>query len=132
MLLIPLPLRILWAGPWSLLGLVFALLATTTGGGIRRREATLECWGGWTARLLGNMPLAGGASAMTLGHVILGQTIGVLDRAREHEMVHVRQYERWGPAFIPAYLACSLVLWFRGKDPYFDNPFEREAYGLVD
>jgi hypothetical protein len=74
----------------------------------------------------------GGATAMTLGHVILARDIFCRDSAREHELVHVRQYERWGPAFIPAYFACSLVLWLRGRHPYFDNPFEREAYGIAD
>ena len=45
-----------------------------------------------------------------------------------HEMVHVRQYERWGPAFGPAYLLCSFWLWLRRKDAYRDNPFERQAF----
>jgi hypothetical protein len=44
--------------------------------------------------------------------------------------VHVRQYERWGPLFVPAYLVSSLVLWLRGRDPYWDNPFEVEARRL--
>ena len=65
---------------------------------------------------------------MTLGHTILGSTAAALDISREHEMVHVRQYERWGPLFGPAYLLSSLVLWLRGKDAYRDNRFEREAY----
>ena len=41
-----------------------------------------------------------------------------------------RQCERWGPLFIPAYLLASLWILFnpRGRNPYFDNPFEREAY----
>jgi hypothetical protein len=43
--------------------------------------------------------------------------------------VHVRQYERWGPLFVPAYVLCSAVIWSRGGDAYRDNPFEREAYG---
>jgi hypothetical protein len=66
--------------------------------------------------------------AITLGHTILGQTDAALDIAREHELVHVRQYERWGPLMGPAYLACALVLWITGRRPYRDNPFEREAY----
>lgn len=72
------------------------------------------------------MPIA--ASAMTLGHVVLGRTPAALDISREHELVHVRQYELWGPLFVPAYLACSLWLWLRGGNAYFDNPFEKEAY----
>ena len=70
------------------------------------------------------------ASAMTLGHVILGRDALCLDRFREHEQAHVRQCEVWGIAFIPAYLACSLWEWShraQGRDFYRDNWFEREA-----
>ena len=66
--------------------------------------------------------------ALTLGHTILGRTAAALDLAHDHEMVHVRQYERWGPLFVPAYLGASLLLWLRGRDAYHDNPFERQAY----
>jgi hypothetical protein len=66
---------------------------------------------------------------MTLGHVIIGQDQYCLDSSRSHEHVHVRQYERWGPFMIPAYLAASLWLYWRGYDAYLDNPFEREAFG---
>ena len=66
---------------------------------------------------------------MTLGHVVLGADQPSLDRTRDHERVHVRQAERWGPAFIPAYLLASIIAWMRGLDPYLDNPFEREAFG---
>ncbi len=50
-----------------------------------------------------------------------------LDRTRAHERVHVRQYERWGPLFLPAYLAASLCAVARGRHAYFGNCFEREA-----
>lgn len=69
---------------------------------------------------------------MTLGHTVLGQTEAGLDLVRDHEQVHVRQYERWGPLFIPAYLLSSAWLWWTGKDPYRANPFEVEAYRLSD
>ena len=65
---------------------------------------------------------------MTLGHCVLGRTRADLVRSRRHELVHVAQYERWGPLFVPAYLLCSAWLWLRGRDPYLDNPFEVEAY----
>ena len=60
--------------------------------------------------------------------VVLGRSDCYLDACREHQMIHVRQYERWGVLFVPAYLFCSLALWFLGKRPYYDNPFEREAF----
>ena len=43
----------------------------------------------------------------------------------------MRQYERWGPLFGPAYLLSSLVQLARGRRPYWDNHFEREAYAKV-
>jgi hypothetical protein len=60
--------------------------------------------------------------------VILGRDQDCLNHSRDHEHVHVRQYERWGPLMLPAYLGSSFVLYLRGFDPYFDNPFEQEAY----
>ncbi len=122
------PLAIAWAAPASLLGLAAGLAGLSTGGRVRRSGRTLEFWGGAVTWLLRHGPYIRGALALTLGHVILGQTARELDRCREHELVHVRQYERWGPAFLPAYLGCSLVLWLRGRDHYLDNPFEAEAF----
>jgi hypothetical protein len=66
---------------------------------------------------------------MTLGHVVLGQTAEFLESTREHERVQVEQYERWAPLFLPAYGLASIYLWLKGRDPYRENPFEKEAYG---
>ena len=65
---------------------------------------------------------------MTLGHVVLGKDAEALEWSRSHERVHVRQCERWGPLFLPAYGVASLVALCRGRDAYRDNAFEREAY----
>lgn len=67
-------------------------------------------------------------AAITFGHVVWGCDQSCLDWSRNHERVHVRQYERWGPLFIPLYLAFSAIVAWRGLDPYRDNPFEREAF----
>ncbi len=120
-------LAILWASPWTGLGLSLGLLGLATGGHARRRGPIIEFYGGAVTWLLERC--MGKPGAMTLGHTVLGRSTVMLDFARPHEMVHVRQYERWGPLFVPAYLLCSLVLWLRRKDAYRDNPFEREAYG---
>lgn len=120
---------ILWASPWTLLGLLAGLLAISTGGTIQRTGKVLEFYGGVLCWALAKAPIVGGASAMTLGHVVIGRTLDDIERTRAHEAVHVAQYERWGLFFIPAYFACSIWLWIRGQNPYFDNPFEREAYG---
>jgi len=66
---------------------------------------------------------------MTLGHVVIARDQDLLDLTRNHERVHVRQCERWGPFFIPAYLIMSVVMKIRGLRAYEDNPFEREAFG---
>lgn len=119
----------LWAGPNTLLGLAAVLLARTTGGGWSVHSGVVEAHGGAVAAVLRRMPLVRGAAALTLGHVVLGQTPDLLDVTRAHERVHVRQYERWGPFFLPAYALASLYAALRGRDPYRDNPFERAAYG---
>ena len=53
----------------------------------------------------------------------------MLSSLRAHEQVHVRQYERWGLFFVPAYLVSSLWQLLRGRHIYRDNCFEREAFG---
>lgn len=69
-----------------------------------------------------------GAAALTLGHVVLGLDAASLEWTRSHERVHVRQYEAWGPLFLPAYVAFSMWARVRGRHFYFDNPFEMEAF----
>lgn len=122
--------RLIWASPNSAIGLLAGTLMILTGGRVRSRRGALEFFGGWPSRIFSRLP-NGPIAAMTLGHVILGQDDHCLERARDHEHVHVVQYERWGPFFLPAYLLCSLVLWLRGRDAYHENPFEAEAYRKV-
>src|SRR5436190_16894280 len=125
-------IRVLWALPWTTLGLLLGLAALATGGGGKRVGRVLEFHGGVVQQLLRRVPIAGGAAAMTLGHVVIARAKTDLDRSRRHELIHVAQYERWGPLFVPAYLACSAWLWLRGFDAYLDNPFEEEAYGIEE
>lgn len=122
-------LTYLWALPTTMLGLIFVPLAMLTRGGVRVVSGVIEVYGGWVEVFLRRCTLLpNGASAMTLGHVVLGRDETLLDLTRAHERVHVRQVERWGPLFIPAYLIASIVQWIRGKRAYDDNPFEREAF----
>jgi hypothetical protein len=122
-------IKYLWAFPATILGLVFVPLAWMGGGRVKIVRGAVEIHGGLATRFLrGGVPFFGSAAAMTLGHVILGCDQECLDQTRDHEHVHVRQYERWGPLMLPIYLTSSLVLYLRGRDPYLDNPFEREAY----
>ena len=119
-----------WAGPGSLVGLALCALARASGGVARRHEGTFEAHGGALGALMARV--SGGSRslrAVTLGHVILARDAASLEDFRAHERVHVRQWERWGLLFPPAYLASSLWAWLRGRDPYLANRFEREAWG---
>ncbi len=116
-----------WAAPYSLVGLFIGTVAMLFGARAQLREGALEFGGGRLGALLSRLPAPFSFSAITFGHVILGTDLAALAAARAHEQVHVRQYERWGPLFIPAYLLSSLVQLVRGRRPYLDNRFEREA-----
>jgi hypothetical protein len=123
----------IWAFPVTGCALPLVVLGIVTGGRAGIVRGVVEVNGGiigWFLRR--GMPWFGPAAAMTLGHVILGRNAECLDKSRNHEHVHVRQYERWGPLFIPAYLGASLWCWSQGFDAYLDNPFEREAYDADD
>ena len=61
---------------------------------------------------------------MTLGHVILARDAECLARSRDHEMVHVRQFEGWGPLFCRRTRCVAAWLRYRGFHPYLDHPFE--------
>lgn len=108
-----------------MVGLAALLLALLSGGRARRVAGVLEVHGGIAAWILRRV----GAAAMTLGHVVLAIDEAAHILSRSHERVHVRQCERWGPLFLPAYGLASLAAWLRGEHYYFGNRFEREAYG---
>jgi hypothetical protein len=124
-------LRALWAGPNSLLGLLLGAAVLACGGRLQRVHGTLE----FTYRqrpgdggpLMQRLPYR----AITLGHVIVAASQVEMNRHRGHERVHVRQYERWGPAFLPAYGLCGAWQWLRGRRAYLDNPFEVEARSIA-
>jgi hypothetical protein len=110
-------LRLVWAGPWSLLGLVLSL-------SFRRRRKSrrvlLAEGASWPRRLGWRY------RAITFGHVVL--SVDELDPDTfDHELVHVRQYETWGPLFIPVYLIESVWALLRRRHPYSDNRFEIAA-----
>ena len=121
-------LRYLWPAPYTAAGLLLAVLARLGGGRVHAHTGVLEAHGGLLEALLKRAPIAGGASAMTLGHVVIGRGADELARTRAHERVHVRQYERWGVCFVPAYFFACAVAAARGHYAYFDSRFEREAY----
>lgn len=121
-------LAVLWASPYTLFGLCVGLTGLVTRGRVRVRDRAIEFHGGAVKWFVARLPGGRFTMAITFGHTVLGQTEAALDIAHDHEMVHVRQYERWGPFMGPAYLLCCLVLWLLRRRPYHDNPFERQAY----
>lgn len=123
--------RYLWPLPWTMAGAIAALLALATGSRWQVRQGALEVHGGRLAAACDRLPPGRRFEAITLGHVILGLDQCCLDASRAHEQVHVRQYERWGPLFVPAYLIAGAWQWANGRNPYHDNPFERQAYALA-
>lgn len=127
------PLLYVWALPATLIGLLPLPLVWLQGGKVAIVDGIIEGQGGIVTRLLRRgLPWVGPGAAITFGHVVWGCDQYCLDKSRAHERVHVRQYERWGPLFIPLYLALSALAAWRGLDPYRDNPFEREAYGETE
>ena len=117
-----------WALPYTALGLALGMLVVLCGGRMEWHLGAAEFGGGPLGRLAARLPPPFSFSAITLGHVILGIDEQVLAAVRSHEQVHVRQYERWGLLFGPAYLLSSLLQFAQGRRPYLDNHFEREAY----
>ena len=119
-------IRIIWAAPVSAVGLLVIIVAAWRVQ-LQIVEGALEAHGPALAWLLGRAtPI--GASAMTLGHVIIARDQHALDLTRAHERVHVRQCELWGPLFVPAYLIASMIAVMRGRHFYFGNAFEIEAF----
>lgn len=117
--------RYAWAAPCTLLGLAFAALPWALGlaqaqvvDGVL--EIALRNASRFTRRCL---PF----NAITFGHCVLALDPGCLAPLRAHEHAHVRQYERWGAAFLLAYPLASLWQVLRGKRAYLDNPFEVQA-----
>ena len=124
-------LRYLWAAPYTLVGVMLGALLLLFGAKWRTQGGVLEFFGGRIGMALARLPRSLGFSAMTLGHVILAVDRSALAQLRRHEWVHVRQYEHWGPLFVPAYLLSSLMQLLRGRNPYRENHFERQAYAAA-
>lgn len=106
--------RYLWAAPASLLGL--ALSPFFDKRSVTRGVLLVE-GARWPGRLRWRY------RAITFGHVVL--SIDQLDPATlQHELVHVRQYERWGLFLLPAYAVASAWATLTGRHFYRDNRFE--------
>ena len=116
-----------WAAPATLLGLLVAAPALALGAMSRSERGVLEVFGGRLAAWLARLPGVRHFEAVTLGHIVLADSRAALDRQRRHERAHVRQFERWGALLFPMYLAAAVFEAIRGRHPYRDNLFERQA-----
>jgi len=94
----------------------------------RLATKVIEVGGGCLRTLISHLPSCARFAAITFGHVVIGIDHDVLHEVREHERIHVRQYERWGLLFFPLYVGSSVIQLLAGHNPYRDNVFEREAY----
>ena len=71
---------------------------------------------------------------------VRAQTLGRYVFAREsvpadmlvHECEHIRQWERFGPLYLPLYFGSSGIALLRGRRPYWDNHFEAAARASAD
>jgi hypothetical protein len=122
--------RYLWASPATVLGLLVSLPLFAFGAKGACRSGVLE--------VTLEFPRANHAThllpfvAVTLGHVVIAASAAHQERLRAHERIHVAQYEKWGPVFLVAYPAESLIQFLRGRRPYFDNRFEVQARELSE
>ncbi len=118
----------IWASPNTALGLLLGLSMLVFNGKVRVISGVIEFHGGWAGNFIASRPHPFYFGAITIGHVILGTCHHQLDALRTHEHVHIRQYERWGLFFLPAYALASLWEIFHGRDGYRNNYFEKQAY----
>ncbi|RJG07160.1 hypothetical protein D3870_15150 [Noviherbaspirillum cavernae] len=120
---------IAWALPMTALGLCFALPVYALHGKVqlvRGRTLAIVVRGPFADRMLHHHPF-GAMTAMALGHIVIAEHRGLSPRVLVHELEHVRQAARWGPAFPFAYLASSLWAALHGRDAYWHNAFEIAA-----
>lgn len=109
----------LWAAPLTATGLLLGALSRTRP---QLRDGVLLFSG--VRGVGGRMLRWRGFAAATLGHTVI-TAHEPSARLLRHELVHVRQAERWGPLFVPLYLAGLLRYGYRR------NPFERAAYAAT-
>ncbi|HEY0843335.1 signal peptide prediction [Methylotenera sp.] len=117
-----------WAAPNTLLGIWLGLVIIVFGGRVHFMDGVAEFHGGSVGNFFATRPRPFCFGAITVGHVILGTCHNELNALRAHEHVHVRQYERWGVFFLPAYALSSLWEVCNGRNGYWNNCFERQAY----
>ncbi|MES2890013.1 MAG: signal peptide prediction [Pseudomonadota bacterium] len=122
--------KLMWAAPCSLVGLMLAAPLFVLGARARCSAGTVDVTLRKSLASCRRWEHALPYRAITFGHVILAVTDEELAQHRRHEQVHVRQYECWGVFFFPAYAASSAWQLLRGRNAYWDNYFEVQARAL--
>lgn len=113
--------------PCSLVGLAAAAIVVLLGGSGRRALGILEVTLGQSEAACPSFARLLPFRAIALGHVVISLGRLELEQLRVHELVHVRQYERWGVLFFVAYAASGLWQLLHGRSAYWDNHFEVQA-----
>lgn len=118
-------LKYIWTSPNTLIGLLLAIISLPGSTSAKWNDGIFELTGGCIGKAISHWPLS--ASAITIGHVIIANDEGLLILSRRHELIHVKQFEVWGPIMIPAYMVASVIAIICGKHPYKENYFEKQA-----
>ena len=119
--------KYIWASPASAIGVCAACFASLVGAEVKRVSGVLEVSLAPRSRLLCKAVACLPFAAITFGHIVIARSAQEQAALRQHERVHVAQYELWGPLFLAAYPLESLFQFLRGRQPYQDNRFEVAA-----
>ena len=95
----------LWPSPVTLLGMLLALIARSSGGTLQRVDGVFESAGGWPARVLRyGFPFSGAVAAITLGHVVVAVSLDALTatRARACACEAIRALGCVAAGFVPS------------------------------
>jgi hypothetical protein len=124
-------LKYIWAAPGTVLGVCSACVASILGAKFALVQGILEVSllprYAVLHRAMSSFPIA----AITFGHVVVARSEQDQVVLREHERVHVTQYEKWGVFFLLAYPLESLLQLLLGRRPYHDNRFEVAARAAI-
>ena len=117
----------IWVSPASALGVCAACIASVAGAEVKRVSGVLEVSLAPRSATLCKAVSCLPFTAITFGHIVIACSADEQAALRQHERVHVAQYELWGPLFLLAYPLESLFQWVRGRRAYLDNRFEIAA-----
>ena len=119
--------KYVWASPATVVGVCAACVVSIVGAEIERvggvLEVSLAPRSATLCKAVSCLPF----TAITFGHIVIACSADEQAALRQHERVHVAQYELWGPLFLLAYPLESLFQWARGRRAYLDNRFEIAA-----